>query len=125
VISSYGFMCMPAPTNRLAPRLNAVERFLTESRGGTAAMLLDKLRCPKLMGALNGSYRFKYNQIGESQPIPEKNQWSHVADAHQYLCQGASGGTAVAIARQVTRAQSMAARTGSAQRAVPSSAGWT
>jgi hypothetical protein len=123
VISSYGFMCMPAPTNRLAPRLNAVERFLTESRGGTAAMLLDRSRVPKLIGALNGSYRFKYNQMGESQPSPEKNPWSHVADAHQYLCQGASGGTANAIARRITRAKMQAERP--MRRREPSAAGWT
>src|SRR6476620_10675748 len=41
VINSYGFMCMPAPSNRLAPRLNAAERFMTESRGGTAGMLIN------------------------------------------------------------------------------------
>ena len=33
VIKIYGFMALAAPTNRLAPRLNAVERFLTEARG--------------------------------------------------------------------------------------------
>jgi hypothetical protein len=115
---------MPAPTNRLAPRLNAVERFLTESRGGTAAMLVDRGRCPTLVGALNGSYRFKYNQIGESQPIPETNQWSHVADAHQDLCQGASGGTANAIARRINRVK-MQTEGALRRKREPSAAGWT
>ena len=115
-------MCMPAPSNRLAPRLNAVERFLTESRGGTAAMLVNRPLCPTLVGALNGNYRFVFNQIGESQPIPEKNKWSHVADAHQYLCQAASGGTAVAIARRVIRARDLAHMY---RKPAPSSAGWT
>ena len=70
VITSYGFMAMPAPSNRLAPRLNAVERFLTETRGGTASMLINRVLCPKLVTAMNGGYRFKYNQIGEAQPVP-------------------------------------------------------
>ena len=126
VISSYGFMCMPAPSNRLAPRLNAVERFLTESRGGTAAMLVNRTLCPKLVGALNGGYRFLYNQIGESQPIPHKNDFSHVADAHQYLCLGASGGTANAIARKITRTKEREHRMATgARRREPSPAGWT
>lgn len=122
VIRSYGFMCMPAPTNRLSPRLNAVERFLTESRGGTAAMLINRPKCPTLVAALNGGYRFKYNQIGESQPIPEKNKYSHVADGHQYLCQGASGNTATTIARRVVRARDLAHMQ---RKAPPSAAGWT
>jgi hypothetical protein len=122
VINSYGFMCMPAPSNRLAPRLNAAERFMTESRGGTAGMLINRVQCPTLVVALNGSYRFKYNQIGEAQPIPEKNKWSHVADAHQYLCMGASGGMATTIARKIIRARSTAERV---KRAQPSAAGWT
>ena len=122
VIRSFGFMCMPAPSNRLAPRLNAVERFLNESRGGTAAMLINRIKCPTLVGALNGGYRFKYNTIGESMPSPEKNKWSHVADGHQYLCQGASGGTAATIARRVERAR----RAQQPQRrAAVSPAGWT
>jgi hypothetical protein len=123
VITSYGFMAMAAPSNRLAPRLNAVERFMTETRGGTAAMLVNRILCPKLTVALNGAYRFKYNQIGEAQPVPEKNQWSHVADAHQYLCMGASGGTAAAVARKITRARTMEGRVRRDIR--PSAAGWT
>jgi len=123
VIRSYGFMALAAPSNRLAPRLNAVERFLTEARAGTAAMLINRAKCPTLVTALNGGYRFKYNTIGEAQPAPEKNKYSHVADAHQYLCQGASGGTAAAIARRITRAR--AKESGQLRRPRVSSAGWT
>jgi hypothetical protein len=123
VIRAAGFMCMPAPSNRLAPRLNAAEKFMTESRGGTAAMLVNRALCPTLVAGLNGSYRFKYNQIGESQPVPEKNRWSHVCDAHQYLCMAASGGTANAIARKVMR--SSMAGLAAVRRPPPSPAGWT
>jgi hypothetical protein len=45
VITAAGFMAMAAPSNRLAPRLNAAERFMTESRGGTAAMLINRTLC--------------------------------------------------------------------------------
>jgi len=122
VIRAAGFMCMPAPSNKLAPRLNAAERFMTETRGGTAAMLINRTKCPTLVAGLNGSYRFKFNQIGESAAIPEKNRWSHVCDAHQYLCMAASGNTATSIARKVMRAsmQSLGKK-----KPVPSAAGWT
>lgn len=121
VIRSYGFMCIPAPSNLIAPRLNAAERFLTEARGGTAAMLINRTKCPTLVTGLNGGYRFKYNQLGESQPQPEKNKYSHVCDAHQYLCQGAQGGTASTIARRITRSHMLAGRVRQPQ----SAAGWT
>ena len=123
VISSYGFMCMAAPSNRLAPRLNAVERFLTETRGGTASMLVNRTLAPVLVMALNGGYRFKYNQIGEAQPQPDKNRFSHIGDAHQYLCMGASGGTANAIARRITRQREREA--GVRRKPQPSAQGWT
>src|ERR1044072_6928333 len=122
VIKAAGFMCMPAPSNRLAPRLNAVERFLTESRGGTAATLINKSKCTVVVTGLNGSYPFKFNQIRAAQPAPEKNRWSHVCDAHPYLCMGAPGGTASQIARRIQRSEMN--RLGRA-RAVPSAAGWT
>jgi len=122
VIRSFGFMCMPAPSNRLAPRLNAAEKFMTESRGGTAAMLVNRSKCPVLVAGLNGSYRFKFDKIGEAHPIPEKNRWSHVCDAHQYLCQGASGNTATSIARRIVRDREMSMHR---RRPAPSAAGWT
>jgi hypothetical protein len=84
-------------------------------------MLINRRRCPTLVTGLNGGYRFKYNQIGESQPEPEKNRFSHVCDAHQYLCMGASGGTASAIARKITRERAMVGRT----RQRVNAAGWT
>jgi hypothetical protein len=127
VLTSAGFMAIPAPSNRIQPRLNAVEKFLTETRGGTAGMLIDRGRCPTLVAGLNGSYRFKYNQILESSPVPEKNRWSHVCDAHQYLCQGASGGTATQVARKVMRMRSMADASvaGQLRGRRPTPAGWT
>jgi hypothetical protein len=125
VITSFGFMAMPSPSNRLGPRLAAAEKFMTESRGGSAAMLIDRPRCPTLVAGLNGSYRFKYNQMLESMPAPEKNKWSHVCDAHQYLCQGASGGTAMAVARKVLRAASQRDQAKSMRGKQPTPAGWT
>jgi hypothetical protein len=125
VIRSAGFMAIPAPSNRLPPRLNAAEKFMMETRGGTASMLVDKGRCPTLVTGLNGGYRFKYNQILESSPTPEKNRYSHVCDAHQYLCQGASGGTATSIARKVTRAKAMADAGRHVNQVPPSAKGWT
>ena len=85
-------------------------------------MLVNRTRCPTLVTALNGGYRFRFNTIGEAPPTPEKNRWSHVADAHQYLAMGASGGTAVAIARRITRVRELEHRP---RKAAPTPAGWT
>jgi hypothetical protein len=85
-------------------------------------MIVNRSKCPTLVTALNGGYRFKYNTIGEAQPAPEKNRYSHVADAHQYLCMAASGGTANAIARRVTRARELSHNQ---RRKTVTAQGWT
>jgi hypothetical protein len=39
-----------------------------------------------LITAYSGGYRYKLKKSGESEDQPEKNQWSHIADADQYAC---------------------------------------
>jgi len=35
---------------------------------------------------LRGGYRYKRKKSGEVEDSPEKNEFSHIADAHQYAC---------------------------------------
>lgn len=86
LLHDMGLSAIPAPTNDLNPRLSAVDKFLTDSRAGGPAMLIDESRCPNLVAALNGGYRFSKNQWGVSQAKPDKNESSHVADDLQYVC---------------------------------------
>lgn len=86
-----GFSCFPAPTNDPDSRLRAVEAFLGAQRDGGPAMVIDGTRCPKLVRALDGGYRFGKTKSGQRKPKPDKNEYSHIADALQYACLVAHG----------------------------------
>lgn len=105
VIKRAGFMAYPAPTNDLDPRLRAVEAFLLAQRDGGAALVIDRSRCPILVRALNGGYRFARMKSGQRKPTPDKanGPYSHIADALQYACLAVHGGMQGIITRQLNR----------------------
>lgn len=86
-----GFAAEPAPTNDLEPRLRGVESFFTRNVGGGPAILIDGAKCPTLVAALNGQYKFA-TTLDKSggmyvKSVPEKlHPWSDVADCLQYVC---------------------------------------
>jgi hypothetical protein len=92
VMKRMGFMAFPAPTNDIAQRLRAVEAFLLAQREGGPAFLIDGKKCPITVRALNGGYRFAKTRLGVRKPLPDKNEYSHIADALQYACLAAHGG---------------------------------
>jgi hypothetical protein len=78
-----------APTNDIEPRIAAVDQFLIRQVGGRGALLIDRSRCPTLVRAMSGAYKYSIkpkNEGGYTQkPIPEKiHPWSDVADCLQY-----------------------------------------
>src|SRR5690606_18777935 len=87
-----GFMAFPAPTNDIDARIRAVEAWLMRQANGGPGMLIDRSRCPTLVRALNGGYRYAKTKAGQRKPTPEKNEYSHVVDALQYAALAAHGG---------------------------------
>lgn len=87
-----GFAAFPAPTNDPDRRIRAVEAFLMRQIDGGPAFLVDGRRCPTLVRALNGGYRYGRTRAGVRKPSPDKNEYSHIADALQYACLAAHGG---------------------------------
>lgn len=77
---------MPA-TNSPKTRVNAVDNLLNKNVGG----LLISPQCAVLIRAMQGGYRYRrlrvtgtYENIYDAKP--EKNSYSHIADALQYAC---------------------------------------
>ena len=70
--------------NTLTPRLEAVEHYMTRLTDVGPALLID-LRCKQLTRAFSGGYRYTINRKDMESPTPEKNPYSHPADAAQYL----------------------------------------
>jgi hypothetical protein len=101
VLKRMGFKAFPAPTNDIDPRLRAVEAFLLAQRDGGPAIVFDEDRCPTLIQAMLGGYRYAKTRTGQRKPKPDKNEFSHIADALQYACLSAHGGMQGMFARQM------------------------
>lgn len=118
VLKRMGFPAFPAPTNDIDPRLRAVEAFLLAQRDGGPAILFDRRFCPTLIRAMGGGYRYAKTKDGKTKPKPDKNEYSHIADALQYACLAGHGGMGEMVARHMMR------RSNTPQKKL-SSAAWT
>jgi len=88
-----GVIARPAPTNDIELRVGTVANmFDTLHEGGPVIVISPK--CKILIAGLEGEYQYKKrpNTIDEYEDKPDKNRWSHVQDALQYLLMGAGEG---------------------------------
>ena len=94
-----GLHVVRAPTNDPLVRTEAVRELLLQVIDGGKPRFLASPNCLSLIAAMEGGYHFR--KIGRSggddrySDIPEKNSYSHPADAAQYLVMGAGEGRAV------------------------------
>lgn len=79
ILKAEGFKVIPAKTNNISARLNAVDDFLMRQVDGDSAFLADP-NCTRLKAAMMGGYRY-HPKTGNI----EKNPHSHIAEALQYL----------------------------------------
>jgi hypothetical protein len=101
VLKRLGMNAFPAPTNDIDPRLRAIEAFLLAQRDGGPAILFDRDRCPVLVRAMAGGYRYAKTKAGVRKPLPDKNEYSHIIDALQYACLAAHGGMSGLFAKRM------------------------
>ncbi len=101
VLKRLGFNAFPAPTNDIDPRLRAIEAFLMGQRDGGPAIIFDRDRCPVLIRAMAGGYRYAKTKAGVRKPLPDKNEYSHVIDALQYAALAAHGGMSGYFAKRM------------------------
>lgn len=92
-----GFETEYAPTNVIQERINAVNSFIIKLVDGQAGYLVSR-KCPILRKGKIGGYQYKRMQMsGEARfkDKPDKNKYSHPADAEQYMALGFAGGYVV------------------------------
>lgn len=79
-----GFKIWTPNTNALAARIDAVDRYMAGITEAGPAFLVSP-KCRHLIRALEGGYRYAL-RIKDGRPAaePEKNEWSHIAEALQY-----------------------------------------
>lgn len=85
-----GLATRPAPTNDLMIRLESVRQLLTRLIDGKPALVISPA-CTMLRKALAGGYCYRRMRVSGTEryhDIPDKNSFSHVADALQYALLG-------------------------------------
>jgi len=93
ILRGAGLKATPAPSNSIDLRLESVSSQLTKMVDGKSGFLMDR-RCPQLIKGFQVGYCYRRMQVsGERyEDKPEKNMFSHVHDALQYLMLGAGEG---------------------------------
>lgn len=87
VLNEIGFQMVPTDTNAFLPRREAVAGFMTRMDGGEPSYLLSP-RCKTLRKGKLGGYHYRRVQVpGKSiyRDEPDKDAFSHPADAEQYV----------------------------------------
>lgn len=89
-----GFETEPAPTNDPSKRIDAVNSYIIKLVDGEPGYLVSR-KCPMIRKGKIGGYQYKRMQMsGEAKfkDKPDKNKFSHPADAEQYMALGFAGG---------------------------------
>jgi hypothetical protein len=93
ILREEGITCLPAKTNSIQARIDAVDRFLTKLVDGEPGLLLSPT-CRVIRKGFNGGYKLRRLQVsGEERYTnkPDKNRFSHPHDSLQYVALLVSG----------------------------------
>ena len=97
ILRARGLKARPAPTNDFTLRRESVAVPLSRLVDGEPGLLVSPA-CQMLRKAMGGGYAYKRIQVSGDERFhdkPDKNQYSHVAEAAQYLMLGAGEGRAI------------------------------
>ena len=93
IMRGAGLNARPAPSNDVALRLESVSAPLGRMIEGLSGLLIDQ-RCRTIIKGFEGGYQYKRMQVSGERYAdkPDKNHFSHIHDALQYLMLGAGEG---------------------------------
>lgn len=96
ILRGAGLRAIPAHSNSVDLRLESVRAPLTRLADGKSGILIDP-RCTHLIKGFMNHYRYRRLEVSGERYAdkPDKNQYSHVHDALQYLMLGAGEGRAL------------------------------
>jgi len=96
ILRGAGLRAFPAPSNSVDLRLEAVSSQLTKMVEGKPAFLVDR-RCAQLIKGFEGGYQYRRMEVSGERysDKPDKNMFSHIHDALQYMLLGAGEGRAL------------------------------
>jgi hypothetical protein len=96
ILRGAGLRALPTHSNSVDLRLEAVSSQLTKMVEGKPALCVDR-RCSMLIKGFEGGYSYKRMEVSGERYAdkPDKNMFSHVHDALQYMMLGAGEGRAL------------------------------
>ena len=96
ILRGAGLKAFPAPSNSVDLRLESVSSQLTKMTEGKPAFLIDP-RCQQLIKGFEGGYQYRRMEVSGERYAdkPDKNMYSHIHDALQYMMLGAGEGRAL------------------------------
>jgi hypothetical protein len=100
LMKAKGIFVTAAPSNNAKIRIEGVIQALNTMRNGRPSVLINGKKCPTLRRGFNGGYKYKKLNVsgGDRYDLkPDKNRFSHVHDAAQYIVLAVGG------YRQLTR----------------------
>lgn len=114
ILRANGIMIKSSPGLRIPDRLETVRSVLEQNIGSQPKIVFDK-KCKVLLRGFNGGYRYRQlNVSGDTRhdEKPEKNRYSDVQDALQYLLCGAGEMQAMKLGQSHARKGTVKANTG-------------
>lgn len=98
ILAANGLEVQAARTNSPTLRIEAVKAPMNRMIDGEPGMLVHAVNCPFLRKGYAGGYNYKRVQVtgdAKYRDEPDKNMYSHVCDADQYVMIGAGEGKAI------------------------------
>jgi hypothetical protein len=105
ILRGAGLRAFPAPSNSVDLRLESVNQSLMKMVDGLPAFMIDR-RCQTLIKGFQGGYQYRRIQTSGERydDKPDKNMYSHIHDALQYLMLGAGEGRQLISGQKQARA---------------------
>lgn len=105
ILAANGIVAKPASTNEFNVRRDAASAQMLRMVDGKPGYMLHP-ECKVLRKALQGAYCYRRLEVAGMERFrdePDKNAWSHVAEAQQYMMLGAGEGKAIVQRKRDSR----------------------
>lgn len=104
ILRGRGISARPAPSNDVMLRLESVNVTLSRMIDGDSGLLIDP-KCINIIKGFDGGYHYRRMQVSGERydEKPNKNRFSHIHDALQYMLLGAGEGRALTIGGKTSK----------------------
>ena len=104
ILRGRGISARPAPSNDVMLRLESVNVTLSRMIDGDSGMLIDP-KCVNIIKGFDGGYHYRRMQVSGERydEKPNKNRFSHIHDALQYMLLGAGEGRKLTIGGKTSK----------------------